>query len=506
MQNRCVRRLAVTLTRNALMAVGATTVASLLMLTGCSSGVPHVGEPDTDEKKDEVPMDAPVCLVTEGNPDVIPEAVDSVWWQEGGTMRCVASTPPPAGCGDSAFAPTRDEAVALAAGRLLPGAFEMLERRGASLSPVRQEETADGFAVAVARGESSEFPRIAIREAVVESCETPEGGEHWRARLFAEYPVGVLKGDATHAQWEERRLRREMEMRIASADGLFADGRWLEAVLQMKSAHRLLGRLGAGEVQTDLGARLLSDFQDSEGALAPRFVSLRGRDPLVVPAGGREPVRYRLEYRLGDAWVAASGVPVEIEGGNLVRPTAGAMETDASGEIAFELVAGAEEGDDHFRMTARVFPRMKTLLPHGSVDQPDVAAVIVQNVIVLSKREATVCVEIDAEHETCSERVREALSNGLAALGSALVDCGPDADLVVSVDVSVSTQEVHGSWLARATCEIRVFDQRLADETGSTVFEVTESLESSARDAEQLALRETGRLITVYLEPRLAER
>ena len=116
------------------------------------------------------------------------------------------------------------------------------------------------------------------------------------------------------------------------------------------------------------------------------------------------------------------------------------------------------------------------------------------------------CVEVSGASAADAERVLAAIDGSLDALHASRVECGPDASLVVSARVDVVTEEMHGAWLSRVTCDLRVFDQRLAEVTGETAFDVRESLESSARDAEALALREAGRLITVFLEPRLAER
>ena len=498
---------AASLASRALRLLGAASIVSLLVLAGCAGRTPITREPDVAETPNADVTETPVWIVTEGDPSVFPQAADGAWWQDGGSMRCVVSSVPPDEAGGAVGAPTRDEAIARAAERLLPGAFEMLDRRGAALSPLRRGEATEEFEGAVARGESSAFPRVAIREAVVELCRTSEGAEHWRARLLAEYPIGVLRGDVAHARWEGRRLQREMDMRIKSAEDLLADGRWLEGMLQMHQAHVLLRRLGGARGDGDAAARLNHDFTDRDGVFAPRFVRVGGQDPLVLASGGREVVRYRLEYRLGGVWVPASGVPVVVESGDLVRPVVMTAETGPSGEIAFEVAAGVEPGDDQFRIVAEVFPREHLLLPAGIADQRyDVAAEFVQRVIVLSTREATVCAEVDVDDEGSAARVRTALATSLDVLGASLVECGPDAALVVSADVALSVTETHGAWLATVVCEARVFDQRFADEAGAVEFEVRESSGSSARDAEALALRETGRLIAVYLDPRLPER
>jgi len=499
--------------RTMLRLLMASTLVTMLALAGCAARTVVGGAPDADEGSGDQWTNGPVCRVIEGDPSVFPDAVDSAWWQDGGNMWCVASTAEPVAQDNEALAGSRDEAIARAAERLLPGAFDMLERRGVVLSRSRRDEATREFANAVARGEEADFPRVSIQETVVEQCESAEGADHWRARLLAEYPIGVLRGDVKHAQWEGRRLQREMEMRIVSAEGLLADGRWLDGLLQMYEADDLLRRLGAKSVTGDTALNLRRNFTDEEGVFAPRFVRVGGQGPLVLNAGARASVRYRLEYRMAEKWIRASGVPVVVYGGSLVRPVTGVTETDASGEIAFDVAAGSEPGDDSFHIVAEVFPRLRLMLPAGTADQkPDVAAEIVQRVVVLSSRDATVCVEINAERagedvdDSDVDRVREALSNSLKALGVPLVDCGPHASLVVTADVILSTQEAHGAWVAHAECSVRAFDQRLAEDVGRVSFEVQESLESSARDAEMLALREVGRLIAVYLEPRLAER
>ncbi len=444
-------------------------------------------------------LDEPACLVIEGDPAVLPDAEDAVWWRDGGSMRCVVI--------DDTLSPSRDAAIARAAGRLLPGAFEMLERRGAVLTPLRQDETVGEFAEAVTRGEDVGFPRISIRETIVERCGDADGVEHWRARLLAEYPIGVMRGDATHAQWAERRLVRELEMRVQSADDLLAEGRWLDGVIEMRHAYDLLARIGADAIPDGLGLRLVTKLRDREGTLDPRFDRVDGAGQLVISSGSRESVRFRLRYPVDGEWVPASGVPVTTVGGILVRTLAGATETDESGEIVFEVVAGTRTGEDSFDVVARVSPEQDVFVPGGRGGADDfVIATVTQDVFVLPLSDATICVEIDAATEADEERTREGLLAGLTGFGSRLVECGPDASLVVTADVSMSTQEMHGTWLAHVECSVRVFDQRLAKDTGEVSFDVMESLGSSARDAEVLALREVGRLIAVYLEPRLVER
>ncbi len=474
-------------------------LVALLALAGCAGRTPVGDAPDTGNQKDDRLTDDRVCLVTEGTPEVFPDAEDSVWWRDGGNMRCIVS--------DDTLSTNRDAAVAQAAARLLPGAFEMLERRGAILTRVRQDETVEAFAGAVARGEEAGFPRISIAETVVERCDGADGAEHWRARLLAEYPIGIMRGDATHAQWAERRLVREVEMRVLSADDLLAEGRWLDGVIEMRHAYDLLPRLSSDAMPDGLGLRLVAELRDREGVLAPRFERLDGAGQLVISARSREPVRFRLTYPLDGEWVPAAGVPVTTTGGVLVRTLSSATETDESGEIAFEVVAGSATGEDGFDVVARLFPEQEIFLAGGGISADDfVIATVTQDVFVLPLCDATVCVEIDAATTADGERTREGLIAGLTIFGSRLVECGPDASLVVTADVSMSTQETHGTWLAQAACDVRVFDQRLAENVGEISFEVKESLESSARDVEVLALREVGRLIAVYLEPRLAER
>ncbi len=471
---------------------------ALFLLAGCAGRAPVGDEPHVDDKDDR-PLDQPVCLVVEGDPEALPDAEDSVWWREGGSMRCVVV--------DDTLSASRDAAVASAAGRLLPGAFEMLERRGAALTPLRREETNDEFAEAVTRGEGAGFPRISIRETVVERCGDADGVEHWRARLLAEYPIGVIRGDATHARWAERRIARELKIRVQSADDLFAKGRWLDGAAETRRAYDLLPRLSRDAMPENLGSERVSELRSRSGALAPRFERLDGTGKLVLSAGSRETVRFRLSYLFGGDWVPAAGVPVTTVGGGMVRTLVGATETDESGEIEIEFVAGSETGEDSFDVVAAVPPGQEVFIPGDrSAAENAVIATTTQEVFVLPLSNATVCVEIDAGNDADQERTREGLLAGLTLAGSRLVECGPDASLVVTVDVSMSTQETHGTWLAHAECDVRVFDQRLAEDVGGFSFEVMESLESSARDAEVLVLREVGRLIAVYLEPRLAER
>ncbi len=487
--------------------LGVTVLAALLTLAGCAGRAPVGDEPDTGEKKDDLLMDESVCLVIEGDPEALRGAEDSVWWRDGGSMRCVAATVPQVQSEEAELAPTRDEAVEVAAGRLLPGAFEMLERRGVALTAVRREEAAEAFTRAVARGEQAEFPRISIEETVVERCDGADGATHWRAWLLAEYPIGVMRGDATHAQWAERRLARELEVRVRSADDLLAEGRWLDGVLEMRHAYDLLPRLGSDAAPDGLGVRLVRELRGREGALAPRFERIDGAGQFVIGAGSRESVRFRLTYPVDGEWVPAAGVPVTTVGGVLVRALSGATETDESGEITLEVVAGTKTGEDTFDVVARLFPEQEVFLGAGGTGADQfVVAAATQDVFVLPISDATVCVEIDAATTVDAERVREGLLAGLTVLGSRLVECGPDASLVVAADISLSTQEIHGTWLAHAACDVRVFDQRLAEDVGEISFEVKESLESAARDAEVLVLREVGRLMAVYLEPRLAER
>ncbi len=493
---------AATPVRTTLRLLMAIALVTMLALAGCAGRTAVGDAPDADDRRDDRLMDEPVCRVIEGDPSLLPEAVDSAWWQDGGNMRCVVV--------DDSLSPSRDDAVGLAAERLLPGAFEMLQRRGVMLTESRRDDVAEAFSHAVVRGENAGFPRISIRESVVERCETPDGVEHWRARLLAEYPIGVLRGDVTHAQWEGRRTLREMDMRVESAGQLLADGRWSEALHELVRAGELERRVDPSAV---LRTSSTAFRELLASALGVRIVRVDGSGPIGIRVGSRERVRYRVEYPLGDEWVHAAGVPVSIEGGDSVLPVMSALQTDASGEVTLEFAAGEESTDDAVLLRVKYsVPKGDVLPGRSAVPSPVVIAQVRQELLVLSSREATVCVEISAGRaggaasDSAADRVREALSNSLDALGASLVDCGPDASLVVTADVSLSTQETHGTWLAHIECSVRAFDQRLAEDVGRVSFEVKESLESSARDAEMLALREVGRLVAVYLEPRLAER
>lgn len=446
----------------------------------------------------------PGCVVTEGDPQVLPEAEDSVWWREDGRMRCLASSVASEDPGQAAFGATRDEAVEAAAARLLPGAFEMLDRRGAHLGPTRRIEVMERFPEAVARGEEIEFPRIEVEETVVERC--PRTGGLWRAHLLAEYPIGLLRGDVTHAQWERRRAERELEVRIRSANDLRASGRLIEAVLEMRRAFELGVWLGSVDSDPRLVEKVAAEGSAWTGRFGPELAFVDGAGALVMGVGDREAFSVSLTYAVDAEDVPAVGVPVSVAGGSLAWATTLAGVTDENGEVEIEVVAGTVAGQDTLEIAAS-FPSVAAVYGHWGQNDPDgVIARLRREVVVVAAGEATVCLEVDADTEVDAERVRDGMLPVLEHAGSRLAECGPDAALVVSVDVSLGTEETHGAWLTRVACSVRVFDQRVAKVTGETSFEVAESRDSSARDAEVLALREAGRLVGVYLEPRLAER
>ncbi|MCD4689831.1 hypothetical protein K8S17_00050, partial [bacterium] len=275
--------------------------------------------------------------------------------------------------------------------------------------------------------------------------------------------------------------------------------RWYDARREMNRAMRILPRLGS--FSTDV-------FKNREGLDGLRIVRVGGDRAVIVPVAGRETVQYRMEYPRGNGMVPARGVPVSFRGGgDIAWVTPASAETDARGEIEVDIVAGTRIGEEQITI------EVDGTVPGGSglSDAPGklfkaAGPILMQRVLVTSERGVTVCVELDAADGTDAERVREGLSLSLETLGSSLSPCSPDVDLLVSVSIVAGTEETHGVWLSRVECEVAVFDQRLAEDVGEITLMVKETGERAARDVEVLTLHEAGRLIAVFLEPRLARR
>ncbi len=511
------------------------------------------------------------CDVVEGLPDRLPDRpADGVWWQDGGEMRClVSSDGEPIGdaiparsmaaaCTTAMGLPpdSRDRAVGEAARALLiseTGAFRMLERRGVELGPVGRADVVTEFTDAAVTGRAPRFPRIEIVESVVERCADASGASRWRATLLAEYPIGLLRGDAAHARWEQRRAARELAVRARSVNQLLDAGRWLDAWLEARRSNGLLGRVAPEERLDDEGLprEPLSELAAFTEVRIRVLAAEGDGPPIVVARGGRERARFVVEYPHRGAWIPAIGVPVRFSGGGPFRLAPLAPETDGAGVVAVDVVADGDPGEGTF-MAYVDLPRPDRGAPGGepvdvpdrapgeaSVDVPAVESVDVPGrapgeasvdapaeaeagvrceVVVTSAMDAAVCVEIDAGRAGDAggeiadgpawlrERVREGIQNGLDDVGSRLVECGPTVELVVAVDVSVATTRAGEAWSTLVTCRVVAIDQRLGERVGEVSFEVEEGIDGDAREVEALALREAGRLVAVYLEPRLSER
>jgi hypothetical protein len=440
---------------------------------------------------------------------------------------------------------TRDEAIADAISSATDAALDLLEHRGVSYDAARRVEIVEEATRAAVRGGDVAFPRMDVivrswEECVAGSQGTEAGADTtWRASVLVEYPIGLLRGDVRNALWDRERAANEAEVLIASAEEHLAAGRWHAGLLDAASAARVVRATGArleateppplppdqvvdgAAVTQTATSRLLDDRlwlvlersrSAAQRALPVLASAVGGVDVVESGASSGTTVEFRCAYEWNGRTVAATGVPVRFEmpGASAVLDAEPA--TDASGTATCRIIE-AHGAPGEYELAVYLDAEAARAALEGTAagtawleDQAPMGRRSVH--LVTGAHAISVCARLGEGTDADVAQAAAGFARRMERDGFRMGDCGPDVDVVVTGEVSLNTTGGPGSWTVEAVLTGTAFDQRTARGLGETSVRATQvsSAEGGAdarRDAEVLALKEAGRLLAVYFQPKI---
>jgi hypothetical protein len=462
------------------------------------------------------------------------------WTVEGGSMvsahrtRELGAAPP--------GRPTRDEAIADAISSAADAALDLLAIRGISYDPERRDAIVEEATRAAVRGADVAFPRVGVVARSWDECvagaEGSEAGADttWRASVLVEYPIGLLRGDVRNVTWERERAANEAGVLMASAEEHLASGRWHAGLLDAaRAAHVVretgallwsssdsaashsvvaeqLGRTGptqSSSADNRLRGLLSASRAAGEGALPVLAQPVGGVDVIESGASSELEVQFHCSYEWEGRSVPAIAVPVRFE-----MPGASAVldaepVTDTTGAAICRVVtAYGPAGEYELKLYLDVEAARVAL--EGTDASPDESLALARHSVhvVTGAHAVSVCATFGESTDADAAQVAAGFARRMERDGFRMGDCGPNVDVVVTGEFSLSTVAAPDSWTVEVVLTASAFDQRTARELGETSVRATqtssaESGEDGRRDAEVLALKEAGRLMAVYFEPRI---
>jgi len=507
-------------------------------------GVSGDATPDVEAPGDDLTLDHDgrwVCVPVDGPGTGIPVNRDETWVAEGALMVSAHRSEEPGGSRPGWGRP--EEAVADAVASATSSALGLLENRGIAYADERRRTIVSEAVESSSRGDGIAFPRLDITETSIEQCVAGESPADtcWRAAVVVEYHIGRLRGDANNVWWERTRAANEARTLKNSAREHFANGRWMDGLLDAaRSAEAVL--------DTGVPVAALEASPDSAGTGAPRTNPERrvetsrelvgllewsrqaavGAVPLeagspervtVVDAGESvaEDVTFDLSYVWEGRTVPASGVPVSFRMNGASAVLDGDAVSDGRGtatcrilkvngrpgEYALELRLNSDAAE-----AALSWLRSPGEAPTSDreVDDPLLATAVVH--VVKGAHATPVCVDIDSDNAMDAPQAATGFARRMERDGFRLVECGPEAAVVITGAVSLTAVELDSGWRASAALTASAFDQRTALGLGETTVTATETVganetEDARRSAEVLALKEAGRLLAVYFGGRI---
>lgn len=393
----------------------------------------------------------------------------------------------------------RSSAVADAAVRAVSAACGQLAARGAGLA--LDAEARDRAAEELRTSGAARFPRVSLREIHVEQCVRGDSARY-RAAALVEYPIALLRGDVRNAGWERRRLLREARVLSASAAQHLAQGRWADAALAAGRARSALEAAGATPVGEGMLWELGADAETI--TVVPPPAVRPARSSAVVPYGAPDTTRVEFvwTYSYKGRDVPAVGVPVRFRHGLVgVVSADGATGADGRGGVSLERVWSPP---GRYTVTAGVDSaglRRAGAYWRGGTSAAEAAVYVVE-----PGHGTSVCLELTHADPSDATQVLSGLERRLGDDGYDVIPCGPETDILVSGDLSLSATESDAGWTARVVLAIEAVDQRSAADLGSTEIVVEETTDRGRREAEVLVLKEAGRLAGIYLTGRARSR
>jgi hypothetical protein len=352
--------------------------------------------------------------------------------------------------------------------------------------------------------------------------------------VLVEYPIGLLRGDVRNVLWERERAANEAEVLLASAEEHLVAGRWLAGLLDAASAARVIRSTGAPlylsravedslsgpavgaagpralpTVDRKLGELLSVSLEASRGALPVLARPDAGLDVIESGAAAALEVRFHCWYEWEGRSMPAIGVPVRFE-----MPGASAVldaepVTDASGTATCSVVsAHGAPGEYELEVYLDTDAAQAALRETGAVFDGTIPLAKRSVHLVTGAHAVSVCGTFGEAANPDAAQVAAGFARRMERDGFRMGDCDPNVDVIVTGEFAVSSAGGPDSWRVEVVLTASAFDQRTARGLGETSVRVTqvvdtESVDDGTRDAEVLALKEAGRLMAVYFEPRI---
>lgn len=477
----------------------------IALLAGCAS---QKKSPTADPVVDHPAWE---CAVVQGDVDAPWYAREAgSWWTDEGSYFVVHRSSPEslvlAANPDAAASlpeTTEEAAVWEAVDAGAADVLRLLSSREVAYTASESVHLRTGTSRALAEGGEPNFPRVRLAGRVTERCARERDAvETWRATVLLEYPAAFVQGDANNARWESERLQREVTVLRDSAMSFFDEGLWLEGLIELAAAMRLLER-AARPLEVDGLVGSLEELMNwarhvvvVEPATATAVVEIGARDETTL--------EFFCYYEWDGRRIPASRVPIEFDERGFDAVLSRDAESDASGSVKCRILAAYGEPGSY-----EIVPRLNQAAVAAAVGHPlwGHAALRegdgLQVFLVEDAHALTVCLELEAADASDGTQLRSGFTRRMEADGFGVVECGPDVDVLIQLAVELSTREQGGAWRADATAVVSAFDQRSARALGGTTISVMESSDAAARDAEVLALKEVGRLVAAYYSRRI---
>jgi hypothetical protein len=478
---------------------------AVVMLSGCASKREgRVAEPAAAAGSWE-------CAVVDGDLDAPWYAREAgSWWNDSGSYFIVHRSSPEslvlaADPGAAALLPetTEDAAVWEAVDAGASDVLRLLGLRDVEYTASEGARLRTRTSRALVGGRQPEFPRAQLAGLVTERCSVGHGAvETWRATILLEYPAAFLQGDANNARWEGQRLESEAGVLYDSARSFFGEGLWLEGLIELAAARRLLERAARPLEANGLVARIEEMMDWARHAVVVEPVSATA----VVEIGAREAAtaEFACHYEWDGRRIAATRVPIEFEARGFRAVLSCDVESDGNGAAKCRILSAYGEPGSY-----EIVPVLNARVVSAAVGHPlwGRAALdeggVVQVFLVAGAHAVTVCLELDGADAQDGAQFRSGYNRRMEAGGFGVGECGPDTDVLVRAAVGVSSGQQGEEWHAVAAVDASAFDQRSARTLGEAKITVAESSPDAARDAEVLALKELGRLVAAYYSRRI---
>ncbi len=448
-----------------------------------------------------------VCSVVEGDGDASWRAGEGERsWNDRGSYFVVAESDVASGTGGGEAGEryaSADEAESGAVARAYEFAFEKLASRGVAYEDRQLRRMVNERVDIFMQGGETDFPRISINDVVIEACGHPaREAETYRASVLAEYPISRLRGDINNAKWYAARVLNEAGVLVSSARSLFSDGRWLDALLELKRARDLLDTACRQPVVEGPAEQVPSLMQWAAGSL-----SVEAEEGIrVLDVGERREVDipFRWSYEWEGRKVMAARLPVTFRAHGFDAVFDSDPETDDSGTAECRVVVAYGDPGEYAIEPRLDFGVLSSALGGAYAAGLEPFSGPLHRVFLVENAHAlSVCLEVSGVGASDEGQLRSGFARRMERDGFRIEECGPDVDVVVSVRAEMNSRAIDDGWSTVVSVDGSAFDQRTALVIGRPSVLCEERAGTGERESEVLALKEAGRLLAAYLTHRI---